>query len=198
MTIASAISPERQKALDYLTVRAAAMPGEQVIARFRAAVGELEALLEDFHEAEARTEVIPGEWTAAQVVDHLAQTTARNAEELRHLLDGRRPPAPPVYEALVSGAAHRVPWPALKTELAEANAELEALLARAARQEPEAGLTIRTILVINRTLADGNVEPEHFDAELGWKGYALTARLHVLDHRTQVRKLLRARGETQS
>jgi hypothetical protein len=198
MTIASAISPERQKALDYLTVRAAAMPGEQVIARFRAAVGELEALLEDFHEAEARTEVIPGEWTAAQVVDHLAQTTARNAEELRHLLDGRRPPAPPVYEALVSGAAHRVPWPDLKAELAEANAELEALLARAARQEPEAGLTIRTILVINRTLADGNVEPEHFDAELGWKGYALTARLHVLDHRTQVRKLLRARGETQS
>jgi hypothetical protein len=198
MTIASAISPERQKAMDYLTVRADAMPGEQVIARFRAAVAELEGLLEEFDEAEARTEVIPREWTAAQVVDHLGQTTARNADELRHLLDGRRPPAPPVYEALVSGAAHRVPWPALKAELAEANAELEALLARAARQEPEAGRTIRTILVINRTLADGTVEPEHFDAELGWKGYALTARLHLLDHRTQVRKLLRARGETQS
>jgi hypothetical protein len=198
MTVASAISPERQKAMDYLTVRADAMPGEQVIARFRAAVAELEGLLEEFDEAEARTEVIPREWTAAQVVDHLGQTTARNADELRHLLDGRRPPAPPVYEALVSGAAHRVPWPALKAELAEANAELEALLARAARQEPEAGRTIRTILVINRTLADGTVEPEHFDAELGWKGYALTARLHLLDHRTQVRKLLRARGETQS
>jgi DinB family protein len=198
MTITSAISPERQKALDYLTVRAEAMPGEQVIARFRAAVGEFEGLLEHFDETEARTDVVPREWTAAQVVDHLAQTTARNADELRHLLDGRRPPAPPVYEALVSGAAHRVPWPALKAELAEANAELEALLARAARQEPEAGLTIRTILVINRTLADGTVEPEHFDAELGWKGYALTARLHLLDHRTQVRKLLRARGETQS
>ena len=198
MTVASAISPERQKAMDYLTVRADAMPGEQVIARFRAAVAELEGLLEEFDEAEARTEVIPREWTAAQVVDHLAQTTARNADELRHLLDGRRPPAPPVYEALVSGAAHRVPWPVLKAELAEANAELEALLARAARQAPAAGRTIRTILVINRTLADGTVEPEHFDAELGWKGYALTARLHLLDHRTQVRKLLRARGETQS
>ena len=198
MTIASAISPERQKAMDYLTVRADAMPGEQVIARFRAAVAELEGLLEEFDEAEARTEVIPREWTAAQVVDHLAQTTARNADELRHLLDGRRSPAPPVYEALVSGAAHRVPWSVLKAELAEANAELEALLARAARQAPVAGLTIRTILVINRTLADGTVEPEYFDAELGWKGYALTARLHLLDHRTQVRKLLRTRGETQS
>jgi hypothetical protein len=190
------LSSERQKALEYLTVRAAAMPAEQVIARFRAAVGEFEAVVAGLDEADARTAAFPGEWTAAQVVDHLAQTTARNAEELRHLLDGRRPPAPPVYEALVSGAAHRVPWEELKTDLAEANAEFDRLLARAARQAPAA--TIRTILVINRTRADGVVEPEHFDAELGWKGYALTARLHLLDHRTQVRKLLRARGENQS
>jgi DinB superfamily len=198
MTITAAISPERQKAIEYLTVRAEAMPGEQVIARFKAAVGELEALLEDFDEAEARTVMIPGEWTAAQVVDHLAQTTARNADELRHLVDGRRPPAPPVYEALVSGAAHRVPWEELKAELAEANALFGTLLGLAARQPTPPGVSIRTILIINRALADGTVEPEQFDAELGWKGYALTARLHLLDHRTQVKKLLRARGESQS
>ena len=198
MTITSAISPERQKAIEYLTVRADAMPGEQVIARFRAAVGEFDAAVAGFDEDDARTVMLPGEWTAAQIVDHLAQTTVRNADELRHLLEGRRPPVPPVYEALVSGAAHRVPWEELRTELAEANAELARLLGRAVRHEPKAGLTVRTILVINRTLADGTVEPEHFDAELGWKGYALTARLHLLDHRTQVRKLLRARGENRS
>lgn len=198
MTTTSEISPERQKAIDYLTVRAEAMPGEQVIARFRAAVGEFDAVVSGFDEDDARTVVLAGEWTVAQIVDHLAQTTARNADELRHLLDGRRPPAPPVYEALVSGAAHRVPWEELKAELSEANAQLVRLLAAAVAREPKPGLTIRTILVINRTLPDGTVEPEHFDAELGWKGYALTARLHLLDHRTQVRKLLRARGESQS
>jgi hypothetical protein len=198
MTTMSAISPEREKAIEYLTVPAEAMPGEQVIARFRAAVGEFDAAVAGLEEDDARTVMVPGEWTAAQIVDHLAQTTARNADELRHLLDGRRPPAPPVYEALVSGAAHRVPWEELKVDLAEANGELGRLLATAARREPKPGLTIRTILVINRTLADGAVEPEFFDAELGWKGYALTARLHLLDHRTQVRKLLRARGESQS
>lgn len=192
------LSPERQRAVEYLTTRAEAMPGAQVLARFRAAVGELEAAVEGLDEVEARTAWIPGEWTAAQVVDHLAQTTARNVDELRHLVEGRRPPAPPVYEALVSGAAHRVPWEELKAGLAEANAELAALLARAAAEEVPAARTIRTILVINRTRDDGTVEPEHFDAELGWKGYALTARLHLLDHRTQVRRLLRARGESQS
>lgn len=192
------LSPERQRAVEYLTTRAEAMPGAQVLARFRAAVGELEAAVEGLDEVEARTAWIPGEWTAAQVVDHLAQTTARNVDELRHLVEGRRPTAPPVYEALVSGAAHRVPWEELKAGLAEANAELAALLARAAAEEVPAARTIRTILVINRTRDDGTVEPEHFDAELGWKGYALTARLHLLDHRTQVRRLLRARGESQS
>jgi hypothetical protein len=192
------LSPERQRAVEYLTTRAEAMPGAQVLARFRAAVGELEAAVEGLDEMEARTAWIPGEWTAAQVVDHLAQTTARNVDELRQLVEGRRPPAPPVYEALVSGAAHRVPWEELKAGLAEANAELAALLARAAAEEVPAARTIRTILVINRTRDDGSVEPEHFDAELGWKGYALTARLHLLDHRTQVRRLLRARGESQS
>ena len=192
------LSPERQRAVEYLTTRAEAMPGAQVLARFRAAVGELEAAVEGLDEVEARTAWIPGEWTAAQVVDHLAQTTARNVDELRHLVEGRRPPAPPVYEALGSGAAHRVPWEELKAGLAEANAEFAALLARAAAEEVPAARTIRTILVINRTRDDGTVEPEHFDAELGWKGYALTARLHLLDHRTQVRRLLRARGESQS
>jgi hypothetical protein len=193
MTITGTLSPERQKAMEYLTVRAEALPAEQVIARFRAAVAEFEAAVDAFDEDDARTVVVPGEWTVAQIVDHLAQTTIRNADEVRYLLEGRRPPAPPVYEALVSGAAHRVPWDELKAGLAEANAELERLLARLARQEPKPGLTVRTILVINRTLADGSVEPEHFDADLGWKGYAMTARLHLLDHRTQVRKL-RARG----
>ena len=192
------LSPERRKAIDYLTDRAEAMPAAHVIARFRAAVGEFEAAVDGLDESAARTAFVPGEWTAAQVVDHLAQTTARNADELRHLLDGRRPPAPPVYEALVSGAAHRVPWSELRAGLAEANAAFADLLEAAARRPPGPTETIRTILVINRTRPDGTVEPEHFDAELGWKGYALTARLHLLDHRTQVRALLRARGESQS
>ena len=113
------LSPERRKAIDYLTDRAEAMPAAHVIARFRAAVGEFEAAVDGLDESAARTAFVPGEWTAAQVVDHLAQTTARNVDELRHLVEGRRPPAPPVYEALVSGAAHRVPWEELKAGLAE-------------------------------------------------------------------------------
>ena len=189
------LSPERQRAMEYLTDRAEAMPGPQVLARFRAAVGEFETAIDGVDQATARAALIPGEWTIAQIVDHLAQTTIRNADELRQVLEGRRPPAPPVYEALTSGAAHRLPWEDLTAELAAANAEFAALLGRAVESEATPASTVRTILVINRARPDGRTEPEIFDAELGWKGYALTARLHLLDHRTQVRAL-RKRMET--
>jgi hypothetical protein len=189
------LSPERQRAIEYLTVRADAMPGGQVLARFRTAVAEFEATVAGVDEGEARAVLVPGAWTIAQSVDHLAQTTIRNAEELRHALGGRRPPAPPVYEGLISGAAHRVPWETLTAELATANAEFAALLGQAVQRELAAATTIPTILVINRTLPDGRVEPEAFEAALSWKGYALCARLHLLDHRSQVRTL-RGQRET--
>jgi hypothetical protein len=88
-----------------------------------------------------------------------------------------------------------VPWGDLTAELARANAEFAGLLGRAVESEAIPASTVRTVLVINRARPDGRVEPEIFDADLGWKGYALAARLHLLDHRTQVRAL-RKRGET--
>ena len=134
--------------------------------------------------------VVPGEWTIAQVVDHLAQGTIRVADELRCLIEGRRPPAVPVYEGVVSGAAHRVPFAELLEGMRAANAEVDALLTRAVEAEPPAGTTARTILVFNRT--DGT--PEFFDMDLTWKGYAMTQRLHLLDHRGQIKKLREPQG----
>jgi hypothetical protein len=49
--------------------------------------------------------------------------------------------------------------------------------------------TARTVLVVNRSMPDGAVVPDIFEAPLAWKGYALVQRLHLLDHRTQIRNL---------
>ena len=93
----------------------------------------------------------PGEWTVAQVVDHVAQSTVRAAEELRHLRAGRRPPGPPVYEALLSGAAHRVPWTELVEGLREASAALDATLAGPERPGPgdPGAVTAPAVLVVS-------------------------------------------------
>ena len=152
--------------------------------------GEADAALDGVDQQAARQSVVPGEWTIAQVVDHMAQGTIRVADELRCLIEGRRPPAVPVYEGVVSGAAHRVPFAELLEGMRAANAEVDALLGRAVDADPPAGATARTILVINRP--DGT--PEFFDMELTWKGYAMTQRLHVLDHRSQIKKLREQQG----
>ena len=182
---------EAARMVDYLRSRAAALGAPGIRVRVRAAVQEFEATVAGLSEEEARRPVRDGEWTIAQVVDHLAQTTSRVADELRHLLAGRRPPGPPVYEALTSGAAARVPWTELLEGLRAANDEVDALLASAAGRAPDPPTlpTVRAVLVVNRRDSDGRDQAEIFDAELAWQEYALVQRLHLLDHRTQVRTL---------
>jgi hypothetical protein len=191
------VSPERARALEYLTVRAEGMSAREIRARVRSAVADFDAALEGVDARAARATTPIGQWNIAQVVDHVAQTAIRVAEELRHLLEGRPPPGPPVYDALTSGAAQWAPWPDLQDGLRSANLEVDALLGRAVEREPLTAATARTILVFNRTRPDGSVEPETFEAELRWKGYAMVQRLHLLDHRTQIR-MLRREGERRS
>jgi len=184
----------RARLLEHLRSRATTLGPAEIRARVRAAAAELDATLAGLTEAEARRAAAHGEWSIAQVVDHLAQTMIRSADELRHLLAGRRPPAPAVYDGLVSGAALWVPWAELVDGVRSASAELDALLGAAAALEPSPSGTVKTILVVSRPGADGQPVPDLFAAELDWKAYALVQRLHLLDHRTQIRTLRAALG----
>jgi len=180
----------RTRLLDQLHARARALDPGPLRARVRAAGQESAGALVGVTEADARRTPAAGEWSIAQVVDHVAQSTVRGAEELRHLLAGRRPPGPPVYEALLSGAAHRVPWDELVQGLHEACAALDAVL-EAAPGEPaadEPAAVARVVLVLPPA-ADGSAAEAPFAAELGWRAYAFVLRLHFIDHRGQVRRL---------
>ena len=104
MTITTAISPERQKAMDYLTVRADGMPAEQVLARFRAAVAEFDAAVAAFDEDEdlvgireadaglLESAITLDPYAARAVHHHLAHTLV--AQERRK----RGKPEQPVFE----------------------------------------------------------------------------------------------------
>jgi len=54
------------------------------------------------------------------------------------------------------------------------------------------GPTVRTVMVALRKLGDGTAKSQIWFAELRWKEYALLQRLHLLDHRTQIKKLIDA------
>jgi hypothetical protein len=184
----------RARTIDYLRKRASGLDAPRIRARVRSAGAELEATLAGLGETDARRPVRPEEWTVAQVVDHVAQSTVRAAEELRHLLAGQRPPGPPIYEGLLSGAAHRVPWSELVEGLRKASAALDVVLAEAARRPPpDDGATTAPTILTTGTPDPGSAA-ELFAAELTWKEYALVQRLHFLDHREQIRGLRAALG----
>jgi len=185
----SALAPESLKMMHYLTIRAAELSAAAICERIRAAAAELETCVAAVDEQQARIHPVPGKWTIAEVVDHISQTQVRATEELRHLLAGRRPPLPPVYEALRSGAGDWAPWDQLRAELHDANGTMLELLETADDRSSAAAPTVRTVMVALRHLEDGRTTPQIFFAELRWKEYALLQRLHLLDHRTQVKNL---------
>jgi DinB superfamily len=193
---------ESCRMLEYLRDRATTLTAGNILERTRAAAVELEGIVASVHENDIRRRPFPGKWHIADVVDHISQTQIRGAEELRHLLSGRRPPGPPVYEALKSGASEWAPWPTLVRGLQDANKEMLSVIeigsaGRDSDSERDsaggiAGPTVCTIVVANCKLPDGQVVPQIFISELDWRQYALLQRLHLLDHRTQIRRLLRA------
>ena len=188
--------PESIQALEYVRSRAAKLSAAGLRERIRAAAQELENLVAEVTEAEARARPFPDKWTIVEVVDHIAQSQIRAAEELRHLLEGRRPPGPPVYEGLRSGAAAWVSWTELAEGLRSANGELVALLETVSDDSAvPSGPTARSILVVNRATPSRPTATQIFPVELSWKEYALVQRLHLIDHRNQIKKLREAQAE---
>src|ERR1700733_14287753 len=153
----SPLAPESIRMLDYLKTRATEMSAATIREKIRAAAQALENAVAAVSAHEARLRPLAGKWTVAGVVDHIAQTQVRGTEELRHLLAGRRPPLPPVYEALRSGAGQWAPWELLVEELREANRAMIEVLEGVPDDPPSAsGPTVRTVVVALRKFDDGH------------------------------------------
>jgi hypothetical protein len=183
------LAPESIRMLEYLRTRCQEMSAMAIREKIRKAAEELENVLESVTATQARLHPMAGKWSIAEVVDHISQTQIRGTEELRHLLAGRRPPLPPVYEALRSGAGQWAPWNLLVEELHAANRAMIEVFDGALDSISSDAPTVRTVMVALRKFEEERTEPQIYFAELNWKEYALLQRLHLLDHRTQVKKL---------
>src|SRR5580704_8556270 len=146
----SPLAPESVRMLEYLGTRSQEMSASAIREKIRKAAEELESALESVDATQARLHPTPGKWSIAEVVDHIAQAQIRGTEELRHLLAGRRPPLPPVYEALRSGAGQWAPWNVLVEELHAANRAMIAVLEGAADSTAAGDPTVRTVMVTLR------------------------------------------------
>ena len=73
---------------------------------------------------------------------------------------------------------------------ARAHGEILALLA-STPDDFETDARAPLVMVVN-VPEPGGMRPVHWIADLDWKAYAITWRLHVIDHLNQARKVLAA------
>ncbi|MGH7279536.1 MAG: DinB family protein, partial [Candidatus Rokuibacteriota bacterium] len=133
----------------------------------------------------------PGEWSLAEIADHVLETHRAALDEFRCLVAGQRPPGPPVPAALRSKAPPLRPWAWLLREMKRTHADLLTLLesvpadfATEARAE--------VVMVINVAGEGGGPVTVEWVEELDWKAYAIVLRLHAIDHMNQAKKVLTA------
>jgi hypothetical protein len=111
-------------------------------------------------EAEARVRAIPGEWTIQEVVDHLIETHRPSLDELRDLLQNRRPAAGPIPASLqsVEPMGHR--YGDLMSELKGLHAEALGVLSGAPDRLTDARAPL--VMVMNVKEPDGREAPLHW------------------------------------
>jgi len=151
----------------------------------------METQLDGVGEAEARARTLPGEWTVQEVVDHLVETHRPSLDELRDLLENRRPAGGPVPASLQSADPMGRRYGDLVSDLKAVHAAVLRVLSGAPDRMTDARAPL--VMVINAKEPDGGEAPLHWIEELDWKAYAVTAfRLHELDHLNQIKKTLKA------
>ncbi len=186
-----ALRPEQIKAKEYMHQKGTLLPAAQVHERVGAAFAAMETLLDGVGEAEARARAIPGEWTVQEVVDHLVETHRPSLDELRDLLENRRPAGGPVPASLQSADPMGRRYGDLVSDLKAVHAAVLRVLSGAPDRMTDARAPL--VMVINAKEPDGGEAPLHWIEELDWKAYAVTAfRLHELDHLNQIKKTLKA------
>jgi len=186
-----ALRPEQIKAKEYMHQKGTLLPAAQVHERVGAAFAAMETLLDGVGEAEARARAIPGEWTVQEVVDHLVETHRPSLDELRDLLEDRRPAGGPVPASLQSADPMGRRYGDLVSDLKAVHAAILRALSGAPDRMTAARAPL--VMVINAREPDGRQAPLHWIEELDWKAYAVTAfRLHELDHLNQIKKTLQA------
>lgn len=185
------VAQTQAKAREYFRDKGTLAPAATIRSRVAEAFAALDTFLAPISPATAGQVGIPGEWTIQEVVDHLVETHRPGLDELWCLIAGRRPPGEAIPASLQSKAPLLRPWSWLLADLGRIHGEI---LRSLAAIPPDLVTDARAplVMVVNVTDERGTVVPLSWVEELDWRAYAITWRLHVIDHLKQAKKVLAA------
>ena len=185
------VAATKAKAREYFKVRGTLTPAATIHERIAESFSALHAFLGPLPASTVARRAFPGEWSIQEVVDHLVETHRPGLDELWCLLAGTRPPGEAIPASLQSKAPLHRPWPWLLAELGRIHGEILRTLA-AVHPEFTTDARAPLVMVVNVTDEHGTVVPLHWIEDLDWKAYAITCRLHAIDHLRQAKRVLAA------
>ncbi len=165
---------DREKLRSYLAAQSAKLSAAEIRQRLEEAAADFFAAVEPATEATAWKAPAAGEWSIAEVVDHVTLTIEDVIGIMRALASGRQPACPMADHKPVNAGRS---FAGLVAHLRKSQAAVADFLA-AQSGEPHSELRV----------------PESDFGEINWKGYALILRLHYKDHAQQVMRTLEAVG----
>lgn len=183
--------PEHEKALQYLERKGTRLDRQEIYERIRGTFSSTEEFLDTLAPEEARHRPAPEAWTVHEVIDHLVESHRPGVEELRSLLRGERPADGPIPASLHSHAPMDRPWSELVTELKQLHRAFLQLL-DTVPDDFTTEARAPAVLVVPVKSDDGREAPLEWVEDLDWKAYAVTIRVHELDHLHQAKAALKA------
>jgi hypothetical protein len=185
------VLPEQQRALDYIARHGTGATVEALRAKLRSAFTSIEERFATLP-AERRAWIpAPGKWGPSEIVDHLILSHEPVIEQLETLLAGRDVEGEAVPAGIQSPAGTREPWPELFEHLRDVHRRLVAVV-EAAPDEASLVPTAPVEMVVKAAGVDGTLAPVHWFERLDWKAVVQVVRVHTLEHREQLERVLGA------
>lgn len=182
---------EQEKAVAYLARKGTAASVLTLRSELRAAFSSTE---ERFASVPADARVWSPEekkWSPHEILDHLVISHEPAIDQLAALLRGETPGGVAIPAGLQTPASSRESWTSLTTRLASVHERLLALVDAAAEDAPlEARAVVE--MVVKVPAEDGSFVPAHWFEHLDWKAFTQAIRVHTLEHRQQLERVLAA------
>ena len=185
--------PEQERALAYLARKGTSARVEVLCSELRGAFHSLEERFSLVGTEQRERRPSEGRWSAHEILDHLVVSHEPAIEQLAALVRGETPEGVAIPAGLQTPASRLDTWEQLISRLQSMHVHLITLVESASEDTPLSGRAL-VEMVVKVPGADGELTPVHWLEPLDWKAFAQAIRVHSLEHRHQLERVLAVAG----
>ena len=188
--IKMSLHPAKQRALDYVRRKGTEASLDSLKDRLRRSFADLEDAIDTLNEETARRRPQEGHWSIQEIVDHLAISHRRGAEQVNALIAGRSP-GEAIPAGLQSADPMGKPWPEAVNEIKVVHHDFLALLEQI-DENMSLDRTAPVVMLLKVPDEDGALQILEWIEDLDWKAFLLVVPVHNREHLDQIQRTLSA------